>query len=191
MKKLFQICLVCILALGLIVPNAFGRDRQHTYKRILELDTLSSTADGDFYIIYDASTSSDKKIDANTSAVAGNLKFQTNIFASGHDDGSTSMASDASHISSAWLAFGIITKVEIDAPSDQTRHIVDGVPGQMVTIQLTTKTNSNWIIGDDRPIVNTGWSTITFDTSGDSITLLWLDDTNGWIIVGNNGCTIA
>ena len=130
------------------------------------------------------------RIDGSITAT-GSMKFKSNFFASGHDDGATNMASGASHISSAWLAFGMIIKDEIDAPSDQTRSIANGTVGQMVTIQLTTKTNSNWIIGADGPIVTTGWTTITFDTSGDSITLLWLDDTRGWIIIGNNGCTIG
>ncbi len=191
MKKLFHVLLICALVLMLAAPNVFAKDRYHTYKKITQLSTLSSAASGDWYIVHDTSTGEVKKIDAGDPAFAGNLQFQTTIFATGHNAGATTMASEASHILAAGLAFGIITKAEIDAAADQTRALADGTIGQMITLQLTTKTNNNWIIGDDFPITNTGWSTITFDTSGDSITLLWLDDTRGWIIVGNNGCTIA
>jgi hypothetical protein len=34
-------------------------------------------------------------------------------------------------------------------------------------------------------------STITFDDAGDSVTLLYSGDAGGWIVLANNGCTIA
>jgi len=36
-----------------------------------------------------------------------------------------------------------------------------------------------------------GGSTITFDDAGDSVTLLYSGGSGGWIVLANNGCTIA
>ena len=41
------------------------------------------------------------------------------------------------------------------------------------------------------PATFTGGSTIAFDDAGDSCVLMYLDSTYGWVVVGNNGCTIA
>ena len=41
------------------------------------------------------------------------------------------------------------------------------------------------------PIVFTGGTTIAFNSTGDSCTLMYLNVTNGWVCISNNGCTIA
>lgn len=120
--------------------------------------------------------------------VPGTLRFQSTIYASGHNSGATTLSSGASHLLAAQLVFGLIN---FDISGSQSREIADGSPGQMVTIRLTAKSGvGNFVIEDsDTGITKTGWSAITFDNAGDSVTLLWLDDTNGWIIIGHRGCT--
>ena len=41
------------------------------------------------------------------------------------------------------------------------------------------------------PIVFTGGTTIAFNSTGDSCTLMYVDATYGWVCISNNGCTIA
>ena len=41
------------------------------------------------------------------------------------------------------------------------------------------------------PTTLNGYTTITFNTDGDACILLYTDDTNGWSVIGNNGCTLA
>ena len=41
------------------------------------------------------------------------------------------------------------------------------------------------------PTTLNGYTSIAFNTDGDSCTLLYLDSTNGWSIVSNQGCTLA
>ena len=41
------------------------------------------------------------------------------------------------------------------------------------------------------PTTLNGYSTIAFDTDGDSVVLIYLDSTNGWSILSNQGCTLA
>jgi hypothetical protein len=121
-------------------------------------------------------------------ATSENITFRTTIMATGYNAGVTTCESPVTHLQSGQLAFGMIQK-ELDSPTDQTGLIDYGAVGQMLTIQLTSKAAGNYILYPN--CAYTGWNTITFDTVGDSITLLYLDVTSGWIVVGNSGCVIA
>lgn len=114
------------------------------------------------------------------------------IYTNGYMGGVTTNVSTESTLTSAALAYGII---DVRAGKDKTVGLNDGTAGQMITVVLTTRpTGLTYVISRTAfPATTraTGWATITFDTAGDSITLLYVDDTTGWIIVGNNGCTIA
>jgi len=41
------------------------------------------------------------------------------------------------------------------------------------------------------PTTLNGYSTIAFNTDGDSVLLLFVDATHGWSIISNQGCTLA
>lgn len=128
---------------------------------------------------------------------------QVTILANGHKDGVTTMVSPAvdantSGISSAELAFGVIVLADtgpLDSSDERYIPIADGTPGQMVTIMLTAATAGTIFISDDGIIdanmTTTGWDDIALATALDSVTLLWLDDTYGWIVVGEYGATIT
>lgn len=130
--------------------------------------------------------------------VYGNSTFNGNtltIIANGHKDGVTANVSTESTLTSAALAYGFIRKVAADGTTAQnTVGLADGAKGQMVTIQLVTKGTKSFIIDKTCAATHTtttGWTTLTFDTSLDSITLLYIDDVYGWIVIGNNGVTVA
>jgi len=160
---------------------AEAADRELQYEPVSQLDALSGDpVSGDLVPILDASAGKVKSISAS-------------LFLTGHASGATLLEFAASHITSAQLAFGLVQKT-MTGGSNLTNEISDGTRGKQVTLQLATKGGGgNWIIGDDTSgnITKTGWTTITFDTALDSITLLWVDDSNGWIIIGNSGCTVA
>lgn len=118
------------------------------------------------------------------------------FFANGYGDGVTTNVSSESNLLAAALAYGVIIKSAADGTAAQnTVGLANGTAGQMVTIMLTLKGTNSFVIDETclagASTINTGWATLTFDTSLDSITLLYVDDTYGWIIVGNNGVTIA
>ncbi len=136
------------------------------------------------YVKIDQSTP--ETITGGTPIIEQNLKFQTSVYATGAKAGVTTMVSTATSIAGAYLSYGMIQK-DLDDPSDQAGELQDGVQGQMVTIQLLTKAAGNYVL---TPTRKTGYTTLTFDTAKDSITLLYLDGTSGWIIVGNNGVTV-
>lgn len=120
--------------------------------------------------------------------ISGNLQFQTDLFASGYAEGSTTIASSVTPLTSANIAFGL---VRFENGSPGARQIPDGSKGKVVTFELIA--NPSYIIADTGPVVmvKTGWTSITFDDARDRITLAWLDDATGWIITSNNGCTIV
>ena len=117
--------------------------------------------------------------------------FATNVTAAGFKQGVTTNVSTESTLTSAALGYGVISLL-VDL--GKTIGLDDGTPGQMVTIICTTRTTENAVISKTAFPVTThsyGWTTITFDTQGDWCTLLFLDTTNGWVVVYNSGCTIA
>jgi hypothetical protein len=117
--------------------------------------------------------------------------FATNVTAVGFKAGVTTNVSTESTLTSAALSYGVISMVSGIA---KTIGIDDGVPGQMVTIVSTTKEEENVTISKTAFPVTThsfGWSTIVFDTQGDWLTMLWLDNVTGWVVIQNSGCTIS
>lgn len=120
-----------------------------------------------------------------------NLYFYSTIIASGHKAGITTNVSTESTLTSAALSYGIIN---LQVGSTKTIGLDDGVPGQMITIICSVRDGANAVISKTAfPVTthSTNWNTLTFDTQGDSITLLFMDSTVGWVVVGNNGVVIA
>ena len=128
-----------------------------------------------------------------TVAATSGITFQSTVQASGQNTGVTNTISPISpNITSAMLAYGL---VKLNGSSAASAHIglANGVPGQMVTIQCGVYQGQTIVIGTTYGIGVTcsGFSTITFTAALQSVTLLWLDNTSGWIVVGNAGTTIA
>lgn len=59
--------------------------------------------------------------------------------------------------------------------------LANGKPGQILTINLKTDGGGT---GTLTPATSTWWSTIAFADAGDQVTLMYVDDTLGWIILG-------
>jgi len=62
--------------------------------------------------------------------------------------------------------------------------LADGYPGQVLVVNLTTDGGGD---GTLTPATATGWATIVFADAGDQATLLYVDDTIGWIMLGAKG----
>ena len=123
---------------------------------------------------------------------------QVTVLANGHKEGVTTNVSGETNLTSAALAYGLIILADtgsLDGSDARYISLADGTAGQMVTIQLYAATAGTLYITDDKVITSTmtktGWDDIALGTALDSVTLLFLDDTNGWIVVGQNGATIT
>ena len=62
--------------------------------------------------------------------------------------------------------------------------LADGKPGQVLIINLTTDGGGD---GTLTPVTATGWATIVFADARDQATLMYVDDSIGWIILGAKG----
>jgi len=129
-----------------------------------------------------------------------NHAFASSVNIVGNKNGVTLNVSGESNLTSAALAYAVITLAD-HGTGVLTRQIAlaNGVPGQMITIVMLayTGTFTGLYITDDGvapgvfPMTKTGWDDICFNSALDSVTLLYVDDTIGWIIVGNNGVVIT
>jgi hypothetical protein len=61
--------------------------------------------------------------------------------------------------------------------------LADGKPGQILVINLTATGGAGTIT----PSTCTGFATIVLTAAGDFVTLLYVNDTVGWIILGMGG----
>ena len=66
--------------------------------------------------------------------------------------------------------------------------LADGTPGQVLTIIADNASAYTAVL---TPATKTGFSTITFNATADSVTLLYLNDTAGWVVIGTNSVTIG
>lgn len=64
--------------------------------------------------------------------------------------------------------------------------LANGTSGQVLTINLGTDGGGD---GTLTPTTATGWATIVFADAGDTATLMYVDDTVGWIVLGCYGLT--
>jgi hypothetical protein len=99
----------------------------------------------------------------------------------------TRIATGATEITAAHLAYGVIEKaISSDA---EVGTLVNGTPGQLLTIVAISIDSSGSYTCT--PATKTGFVSFQLNTVLDSITLLYFNDVIGWIIIGNNGCTLA
>ena len=68
--------------------------------------------------------------------------------------------------------------------------LANGSPGQELTITLVAIGGGSGV-GTLTPTTMTGFSTLLFAIAKDTVTLKYIDDTVGWIIIGAIGTTAA
>lgn len=113
------------------------------------------------------------------------------VLANGHKDGVTTNVSTESNLTSAALSYGVVKLV---IGSTRYVSIANGTPGQMITFIVTTAGGGTVYITDDKKAsadTKTGWDDIALTELNDSVTLLYVNDTIGWIIVGQQGATVT
>lgn len=126
------------------------------------------------------------------------------ILANGHKEGVTApVTGKVTNISGDdFLSYGVINLGDIGSLNETNGTIrrialANGTPGQMVTITLALATGGTLYITDDGiasavfTMTKTGWDDIAFDAALDCVTLLYVDDQIGWILVGGNSVTVT
>lgn len=76
----------------------------------------------------------------------------------------------------------------MESYSAQSGTLADGLPGQIIKIILYDKAaGGSYTL---TPTTKTGFNSILFDNFKEQVTLLYMDNTNGWIIVSTIGATV-
>ena len=125
-----------------------------------------STPDGQ---AYDVKTTVDSLVTATNALTAGSSALS----------GSTTSAADSLAIPVTHRYVAKTTGADAEALT-----LADGVAGQLLTISLVTDGNGD---GTLTPTTKSGFVTIVFADAGDTATLLFVDATVGWVIVGLAG----
>ena len=135
--------------------------------------------------------------------VQGNCTFDNSvltIIANGHRDGVTANVSGESNLLAAALAYGTISIADtgaLDGSGARYIALANGSKGQIVTIQLVAATGGTLYITDDKvssgvfTMTKTGWDDIALNAALDQVTLLYVDDTYGWIIIGQYAIAVT
>ncbi len=80
------------------------------------------------------------------------------------------------------LSHGVVQKTT--GADAEALTLANGRPGQLLKIVLVTDGGGD---GTLTPTTSLGWATIVFADAGDSATLLYVNDTVGWIVIGLSG----
>ena len=82
-----------------------------------------------------------------------------------------------------------LTKKTYSDGSNESGTLADGIRGQIIHVVIDCHNSSGSFI--ITPTTKTGYTTVTLDNYGDSVTFLFLNSTNGWVIIGSNGASIS
>lgn len=185
--------LVLVAALIFSAPFAFGSANDLAYKGFNELEDITVTDTNDKLAVYDASTDTVKKMDATAPQFSGDIIFRSYLYAMGRGNAASSLASSATNLD-AWSVPYVFVRKSIggDSGLDETdggTRLPNGYDGQVIVFYIgSCMTDGSWII---TPVTRTGFNYITFDAVGETVTLLYVNDTIGWIIIANEGATVT
>ncbi len=136
---------------------------------------------GDSTVTADGSVVNVDTDQSTTITLSGDLTFQTNLLALGIANGGVSeMVSGSTAIPVTYAHVNIVITA-------RTITMVDGKVGQVIVLKGFARIGGTLSID---PATSFGFRTITMDTNGETTTLLWIDDSKGWVVIGATGATV-
>lgn len=102
--------------------------------------------------------------------------------------GVSTIVSTVTPLTAAHIAFGY---VQLTHGSKGDHQIPNGVRGQEITFELLADPSYIFRNYQATAMVKTGWVSIHFEAAHSRVTLVWLNDTNGWIITSVDGVRVV
>lgn len=100
-------------------------------------------------------------------------------------DGATSMTSAQTAVSTSYT---YTRKAIANDPAFNAGTLANSTSGKFLIIYITAvASGGTWTL---TPTTKTGFASIVFDAPGDSVAMLYLGDTDGWVIVGKENVTV-
>jgi hypothetical protein len=188
-KGICKVVPVMLLVLMVAIGSAFAAVAS-TDEAVHGNDRWSVQNDGDLVpgadSVYDIGASGNEvsNLYVDDVTMTGNLAFQSTLVAEGRPGASTQVASSSTNLAPVNLPFGVLLKNIGFAPGpDGTgvgSELHDGVAGQTLSIIITSGNGGGtWVLTPD---TSTGWTKLTFALKGQIATLVYVDDSIGWVI---------
>lgn len=167
---------------GTTAQNDIG-DASHEVDAVYATDAVISD---DLTVGGTATIADDTTIGSTTThdlTVSGNIKFLTYLSAigSGPSDVTTLPTTAANSQTTLYRVARVFL-------ATRTLTFGNGYPGQLMFLVAEPLSDTGTLTID--VTTQFGWTSISMDTIGDTVTLLYVDDTLGWIVAAAQGVTI-
>jgi len=191
-RKCFALLVLALFVFSCTSPLAMADDRDFAQLGLGEMPTMTQAESGDLLLVYDASAKRGKTMDATNPSVTGDLTFRTDLLATGRKGGASTVSSSSTALDPASQSYTVVRKCiggagGLDETDGGTR-LKDGKPGQMIVLlAITVEGSGTWIV---TPETSLTFNTLTFDAVGEQTTLLYVNDTVGWVVQSTVGTTV-
>lgn len=193
MKKLFKVLAVLLLALS-VGANGFAatgfRDNDGNPQAVADINIKGCTNS----VSEGIGTIDCRTISGTSATYTGDVTFRSNLVSVGRYGASvSSLSSSSTNLSATSIAYAVITKFiggggGLDGDG-RGSILANGTPGQVLTfIVVGAQSGGTWVI---TPTTKTGFRNLTFNALGDQATLLYVNDTVGWIVVALESVTVS
>jgi len=118
-----------------------------------------------------------------------NLPFSTNLFGTGTYNASVTVVTQVNSSTHTIGSVNYRTMIIPLGTISRTLTLPDGTAGQLLTIIIENSYDKATVTLT--ATTKYGWSSATLDSVNDTITLLFIDSTYGWIVIGDNGVTVT
>ncbi len=185
-KTLLALMLCGVFALSQVAQADVTVNQAHAKKGTaiyLNVDGISATA---------ACTGKECTITPTNGDPTGNITFQTSLLANGRAGGASTMSSSSTDMSVAGIAYSLTQKRVGGGNGLDSNGIgsllPNGKPGQVLTLTITAlQSGGTWVV---TPVTSNDFTKLTFTAVGSTATLLFVDNTVGWIVMSNSTVTI-
>ena len=192
-RKFLSVLFVIAFMFSVVGPFAVADDYDFAYKRLGEMETLTEAGSDDLFLVYDESAKAGKTMDAANPVISGDLTFQSTLLTNGRVNAVLTLQSSSTEIAETNVPYSVILKIigstgGLDE-TDGGIRLADAKAGQVLVISIIGPEGSGDLV--ITPVTATGFTTLTFDTVLDSATLMYFNDTLGWVVISTTSVTVA
>ena len=192
MSKFFTV--LCIGLLMSTLVFAAGNKNDLAYIGVDELENATTPVVTDEVLIARSGVPMQGATLAEVLAVAqaGDYTFQSTLITTGRVNAILVLASSSTAITGANVPYSIIQKaIGSGGGLDETDggiRLEDAKAGQILIITIVGPEGDGTFIVT--PETTTGFTTLTFDTILDTATLMYFNDTIGWVVLSTTSVTV-
>jgi len=118
-------------------------------------------------------------------AITNDVTFRTSLLAMGRISASSSLASSSTSVGSTSVAYAVVRKF-IGGGEASSTTLPNGIAGQVLTLIVAGDANGTWTVS---PSNSRLFTSAVLQADDDLLSLLYLNDTLGWIVIGSSGST--